>query len=151
MRRAAFTLLRPMLAVAMVCAVASAAAQMTPVGLWKTIDDNEGYVRSEVRIVENAGVVSGKVERNLDRKAKPDDRCTECKDDRKDQPIVGLEVLRGLKKAEGKDVWENGTVIDPENGKSYKATLTPIEGGAKLQLRGYIGPFYRTQIWVRAQ
>ncbi len=129
----------------------SAAAQMTPVGLWKTIDDNDGSVRSEVRIVENAGVVSGKIERNLDRNAKPGDRCTECKDDRKDQLVVGLEILRGLKKTEGKDMWESGTVIDPDNGKTYRASLTPIEGGAKLQLRGYIGFFYRTQVWVSAQ
>lgn len=128
-----------------------AAAQMTPVGLWKTIDDNDGSVRSEVRIVDNAGVVSGKIERNLDRNAKPDDRCTACKDDRKDQLIVGLEVLRGLKKADGKDVWEGGTVVDPDNGKTYRASVTPIEGGSKLQMRGYIGFFYRTQIWVRAQ
>ena len=129
----------------------SVAAQMTPVGLWKTIVDHDGSVRSEVRIVDNAGVVSGKIERNLDRNAKPGDRCTECKDDRKDQLIVGLEILRGLKKTEGKDMWESGTVIDPDNGKTYRASLTPIEGGAKLQLRGYIGFFYRTQVWVRAQ
>ncbi len=129
----------------------SALAQMTPVGLWKTIDDNDGSVRSEVRIVENAGIVSGKIERNLDRNAKPGDRCTACKDDRKDQPIVGLEVLRGLKKAKGEDVWEGGTVVDPDNGRTYRASVTPIEGGSKLQMRGYIGFFYRTQIWVRAQ
>lgn len=129
----------------------SVAAQMTPVGLWKTIDDHDGSVRSEVRIVDNAGIVSGKIERNLDRNAKPGDRCTECKDDRKDQLIVGLEILRGLKKTEGKDMWESGTVIDPDNGKTYRASLTPIEGGTKLQLRGYIGFFYRTQVWVRAQ
>lgn len=151
MQRTAFTLLRSTLVVAMACATVNAVAQMTPVGLWKTIDDNEGYVRSEVRIVENAGVVSGKIERNLDRKAKPDDRCTECKDDRKDQLIVGLEILRGLKKTDGKDVWEGGMVVDPDNGKTYRASLTPIEGGSKLQLRGYIGFFYRTQTWVRAQ
>ena len=48
-------------------------------------------------------------------------------------------------------MWESGTVIDPDNGKTYRASLTPIEGGAKLQLRGYIGFFYRTQVWVRAQ
>jgi uncharacterized protein (DUF2147 family) len=129
----------------------SALAQMTPVGLWKTIDDNDGSVRSEVRIVENAGIVSGKIERNLDRNAKPGDRCTACKDDRKDQLIVGLEVLRGLKKAKGDDVWEGGTVVDPDNGRTYRASVTPIEGGSKLQMRGYIGFFYRTQIWVRAQ
>ena len=128
-------------------------AQMTPVGLWKTIDDKDGTVKSEIRIVETGGVVSGKIERVLDPKAKPDEKCDECKDERKDQPILGLELLRGLKKADGKDVWEGGTVVDPNNGKIYKATVTPIEGGKKLEMRGYIGAplFGRTQTWIRVQ
>lgn len=128
-----------------------AMAQMTPVGLWKTVDDSSGVVTSEIRIVENAGVVSGKVEKILDPKAKQDDKCVECKDERKDQPILGMEILRGLKKADGKDVWEGGNVLDPNNGKVYRATVTPIEGGTKLQMRGYIGFFYRTQTWIRVQ
>jgi uncharacterized protein (DUF2147 family) len=60
-----------------------------------------------------------------------------------------MEILRGLKKVEGKDVWEGGNVLDPNNGKVYRAAVTPIEGGTKLQMRGYIGFFYRTQIWIR--
>ena len=55
------------------------------------------------------------------------------------------------KKAEGKDVWEGGKILDPENGKTYTLRLTPIEGGAKLEVRGSIGPFGRTQTWVRVQ
>jgi len=128
----------------------SAMAQMTPVGLWKTIDDHDGSAKSEIRIVESGGVVSGKVDKILE-KGKQDDKCVECKDERKDQPIQGMEILRGLKKAEGKDVWEGGNVLDPNNGKVYRATVTPIEGGAKLQMRGYIGFFYRTQTWIRVQ
>ena len=128
----------------------SAMAQMTPVGLWKTIDDHDGSAKSEIRIVENGGVVSGKVDKILE-KGKQDDKCVECKDERKDQPIQGMEILRGLKKAEGKDVWEGGNVLDPNNGKVYRASVTPIEGGAKLQMRGYIGFFYRTQTWIRVQ
>ncbi len=124
-------------------------AQITPVGLWRTIDDKDGAAKSEIRIVETAGVVSGKVEKILDPKSKPDERCVECTDERKDQPILGMEILRGLKRAAGKDVWEGGNVLDPNNGKIYRATVTPIEGGAKLQMRGYIGFFYRTQTWVR--
>jgi uncharacterized protein (DUF2147 family) len=127
----------------------SAMAQMSPVGVWQTIDDKDGTVKSEIRIVENAGVVSGKVDKILDPKAKQDDKCVECTDERKDQPILGMEILRGLKKAEGKDVWEGGNILDPKNGKVYRATVTPIEGGKKLQMRGYIGFFYRTQIWNR--
>ena len=127
----------------------SAMAQMSPVGVWQTIDDKDGSVKSEIRIVENAGVVSGKVDKILDPKAKQDDKCVECTDERKDQPILGMEILRGLKKTEGKDVWEGGNILDPKNGKIYRATVTPIEGGKKLQMRGYIGFFYRTQVWNR--
>ena len=130
---------------------ASAMAQMTPVGLWKTIDDKDGIAKSEVRIVETGGVVSGKIEKILDPEAKHGELCVECKDERKDQPISGMEILRGLKKTDGKDVWEGGTVLDPKNGKVYKATVTPIEGGHKLQMRGYIGFFYKTQTWIRIQ
>lgn len=142
-------MLRSVIAVVMCGFSVSAMAQMSPVGMWQTIDDKDGTVKSEIRIVENAGVVSGKVDKILDSKTKQDDKCEECTDERKDQPVLGMEILRGLKKVEGKDVWEGGTVLDPKNGKVYKATVTPLEGGKKLQMRGYIGFFYRTQIWNR--
>ncbi len=144
---------RSAFAIALGVASVSAMAQMTPVGLWKTIDDKDGTAKSEIRIIETAGVVSGKIERVLDPKSKPDDKCTECKDDRKDQPIVGLELLRGLKKVDDKDVWEGGTVVDPNNGTVYKAKVTPVEGGKKLEMRGYVGTplFGRTQTWIRVQ
>ena len=128
-----------------------AMAQMTPVGLWKTISDKDGSTTSEVRIVDAAGVVSGKIERRLDPKAKPDDVCTECSDDRKGKPIVGLEIIRGAKKERGKDVWESGKILDPANGKNYTLRLTPIEGGKKLEVRGSVFGIGRTQTWVRAQ
>lgn len=144
-------MLRSMMAVVLGLSSVAAMAQMTPVGLWRTIDDHDGTAKSEIRITETAGVVTGKIERDLNPKAKPDDKCVECKDERKDQPVIGLEILRDLKKADGKDVWEGGTVLDPNNGKVYKAKVTPIEGGQKLQMRGYIGFFYRTQTWIRIQ
>jgi len=142
-------MLRHLTALAACLICASAMAQVSPVGLWKTIDDKDGTVKSEIRIVETNGVISGKVERILDPEAKPGEKCVECTDERKDQPILGMEILRGLKKADGKDVWEGGNVLDPKNGKVYRATVTPIDGGQKLQLRGYIAFFYRTQTWIR--
>ena len=141
-------MLRSIVATVFTLAASTAMAQMTPVGLWKTIDDKDGSAKSEIRIVENGGVVSGRVEKILE-KGKQDDKCVECSDERKDQPIQGMEILRGLKKTEGSDVWEGSKVLDPNNGKIYRATVTPIEGGAKLQMRGYIGFFYRTQTWIR--
>ena len=129
----------------------SAMAQMTPVGLWKTISDKDGSATSEVRIADNGGVLTGKIERRLDPKAKPEDTCTECSDDRKNKPIVGLEIIRGAKKVDGKDVWEEGKILDPGNGKNYTLRLTPIEGGKKLEVRGSVFGIGRTQTWVRAQ
>ena len=131
----------------------SAMAQNTPVGLWKTISDKDGSVTSEVRVVENAGVLSGRIERTFRSDVKADAKCDLCKDDRKDQPIIGLEIIRGLGKAPGKELWEGGTVVDPDNGTVYKLKMTPIDGGKKLEVRGFVGfsLFGRTQTWIRAQ
>uniref|UniRef100_UPI0018EDFE66 DUF2147 domain-containing protein n=1 Tax=Xylophilus sp. ASV27 TaxID=2795129 RepID=UPI0018EDFE66 len=98
---------------------------------------------------EQGGALSGRVGKLLRQGADPAERCTQCTDDRKDQPMLGLEIIRGGKKAEGKDLWEGGKILDPENGKEYRASYTPIEGGRKLEVRGYLGPFWRTQIWSR--
>ena len=128
---------------------AAAHAQMTPVGTWHTIDDKTKEVKSEILVTETAGVISGKVTKLLRKEAKQDAVCDECADERKGKPMIGLEIIRGAKKVEGKDVWEDGKILDPENGKSYTLKMTPIEGGKKLEVRGSIGPFGRTQTWVR--
>ncbi|MBA4113806.1 MAG: DUF2147 domain-containing protein [Verminephrobacter sp.] len=127
-------------------------AQMTPEGLWRNIDDKTGEAKAEIRIQGNgAGVLTGVLEKRLAKDAKPDDLCKECSDDRKDKLLLGLEIIRGAKKAEGKDVWEGGKILDPENGRNYTLRMTPVEGGKKLEVRGSIGPFGRTQTWVRVQ
>jgi uncharacterized protein (DUF2147 family) len=129
----------------------TAFAQPTPVGLWRNIDDKTGEPKAEVRIVEAPSGLAGRIEKLLRKDAKTDERCIECRDERKDQPMVGLEIIRGAKKAADKDVWEDGRILDPENGREYRLRLTPIEGGKKLEVRGSFGPFGRTQTWVRAQ
>ena len=125
--------------------------KVTPVGLWRNSDDKTGEAKAEIRIIDAAGVLSGKIEKRLLKDAKPDDLCTECSDDRKDQPLLGLEIIRGATKAQDAEVWEGGKILDPDNGKEYTLRLTPIEGGKKLQVRGSFGPFGRTQTWVRIQ
>jgi uncharacterized protein (DUF2147 family) len=130
-----------------------ALAQMSPVGLWKTIDDKDGSAKSEIRIIETAGVFTGKIEKILDPKAKPGELCVECTDDRKGQPMLGLEIIRGVRQIGGQAVWEGGTIVEPSTGKIYKMKMTPIEGGAKLEMRGFIGfsLLGRTQTWLRVQ
>ena len=126
-------------------------AQMSPVGTWNTIDDKTKEIKSEIVIAEAAGVLSGKISKLLRKEADQKALCTECSDDRKDKPLIGLEIIRGAKKAEGKDVWESGKILDPENGKNYTLRLTPIEGGKKLEVRGSVFGIGRTQTWVRVQ
>ncbi|MBC5786323.1 DUF2147 domain-containing protein [Ramlibacter sp. USB13] len=130
---------------------AGAFAQVTPVGTWRSIDDKTGEAKAEIRITESGGVLTGRIEKSLKKDTKPDAVCDECRDERKGKPIAGLEIIRGAKKAEGQDVWEHGKILDPENGKEYTLRLAPVDGGQKLQVRGYLGPFYRTQTWVRVQ
>lgn len=122
---------------------------LTPVGRWHSIDDKTKELKSEITITEKNGVVSGRVTKLLRKDADQAARCTECSDDRKDQPILGLEIIRGAKKTEGQPVWEGGQILDPENGRSYTLRLTPVENGQKLEVRGSIAFIGRTQTWVR--
>ena len=130
---------------------ALAHAQATPAGLWKSIDDETKKEKSLVRISEAGGVFTGKVEKLLD-PAKQDDVCEKCTDDRKGKPILGMTIVRNAKQdADDKSLWTGGDITDPNNGKTYKLRLKPVDGGKTLEVRGYIGPFYRNQTWVRAE
>ena len=125
-------------------------SQPTPVGLWRSIDDKTDQAKAEIRIREGAdGVLTGVIERALIKSEQPN--CDLCTDDRKGQPKLGMEIIRGAKKATDEEVWEHGKILDPENGKSYTLRMRPLDGGARLQIRGYVGPFYRTQVWIRVQ
>jgi uncharacterized protein (DUF2147 family) len=131
------------------CFMTPFALANSPVGQWHTLDEKTGELKSMVIIFEQQGVVKGRVEKVLRKDADPAAKCDKCSDDRKNQPVVGLEIIRGAKKASGKNVWEDGEILDPENGKTYSLRLTPIENGAKLEVRGSFGPIGRTQTWVR--
>jgi uncharacterized protein (DUF2147 family) len=135
------------------CLLASATfAQTTPVGLWHSIDDTTNQPKAEIRITEDNGVLTGRVVRSLQPALdKPNATCELCTDDRKGKPMAGLEIIRGAKANSDNHAWDSGTILDPNNGKTYTLALKPTDKGTKLQVRGYIGPFFRTQIWTRAQ
>jgi uncharacterized protein (DUF2147 family) len=138
------------LSLLLVVASISVFAQTTPEGLWRSIDDDTNNPKAEIRIVANAaGMMTGKVEKALIESKEP--LCVACADERKDKPKVGMEIIRGAKKSASEMLWEGGNILDPENGKVYTLRMTPIEDGKKLQVRGYIGPFYRTQVWQRLE
>ena len=141
-----------LITLALATVAGAALAQATPVGLWKTIDDETKTERSQVRISEAGGLLVGKVEKVADA-SKQDAVCDLCTDDRKGQKVVGMTIIRGAKADADKARWEGGEILDPNNGKVYKLLLKPIEGGKKLEVRGFIGMALlgRTQTWVRLE
>jgi uncharacterized protein (DUF2147 family) len=130
---------------------AAEAPDNTPVGYWKTIDDHTGQARSIVRIFEANGELRGRVEKflNLPNGAKPP-TCDKCPGDKKGKPVLGLEFLWGFKR-DGTG-WSDGSVLDPEEGRVYKANLEVLDGGKHLKLFGYVRVVFkigRSQTWAR--
>ena len=118
-------------------------------GKWVTIDDKTNKKKSIVDLYKHEGQLYGKISFLFPREGRePNAKCKECEDDRKDQPLLGLQIVRNCK-WDGSN-WKNGTIVDPEDGKVYtvKMWLDPKNSNF-LNVRGYIGPFYRTQKWVR--
>ncbi len=138
--------------VTLACSMSPAWAATSPEGLWKTVDDDSGRTRSWIRIASTGATYTGRIERVLDADAKPGDVCEACTDDRRNKPIVGLEIIRNVRSSLADPaVFEGGEILDPEDGKVYRLRLHLEDGGRRLQVRGYWGPFYRTQSWMRLE
>ena len=124
-------------------------AQSTPAGFWNTISDTDDRPTAIVEIREDKGEYVAIV-RGLLVPAEPEDSvCAKCSGDRKGQRVVGMEIMRHMRRAG--DEWSGGEILDPENGKTYRAKMRLADGGKKLIVRGYIGfsLFGRSQTWVR--
>jgi len=129
----------------------SFAASNSPAGLWQTIDDTSGKPRSLVRINEQNGEYNATIEKGLLETDTGDAVCSKCTGARKDQPIIGMTIVNGLKK--NGDQYDGGKILDPENGKIYKCKMKLNETGDELEVRGYIGfsLLGRSQIWTRME
>lgn len=117
---------------------------LSVVGRWKTVDDNSGKVRSVVQLAIRNDTLVGNIRKLME---DPDAVCKECEGSNKDKPVVGMKIVWGLKLDD--DEWEGGKVLDPENGKIYRCKIW-LESANELRIRGYLGPFFRTQSWFRA-
>lgn len=134
---------------ALLFSMAFYAQNQSVIGKWKTIDDQTGKAKSIVEIYERSGKVYGKIVEIIDTE-KRKSVCTACTGDEKNKPIIGLIIIKGLKK-DGKE-YNDGRILDPTTGKLYKCFLA-LEGNDKLKVRGYIGVslFGRTQVWNRVK
>ena len=124
-------------------------AQPSPIGTWKTIDDNTGEAKSHVEIYENGGKLYGKIAKLL--KSSHDKACEECPGKKKGKPLMGMLVIEGLEPY--KDYWRKGTIMDPENGNEYGCSIWFENGNAdELKVRGkHWTGLYRTQTWYRVK
>ncbi len=113
-------------------------------GRWITIDDQTGKARSVVEISVRNGVASGKIVDIMD-KSQISENCVNCPDDRKGRPMLGLEIIRNMKRSGNE--WTGGTLLDPRPGKIYDGKIWMEDG--TLKVRGYVAFFYRTQTWIR--
>ena len=127
--------------------VVSAQTSDSITGLWKTFDDETNQPAALVQIIEKNGVFSGVITKLLDTSGPS--TCEKCTDSRKGKPILGLEILSGLKRTG--ESYTGGQILDPDDGEVYKAEMKLKDQGAKLDLRAYIGiPLLgRTQTWIR--
>jgi uncharacterized protein (DUF2147 family) len=119
-----------------------------PLGRWKTVDDHTGKPRSIVALYESNGRIFGRVEAALDPE-KAGRRCDKCKDDRKDQPIVGMVIIRNMRKNGAE--FSGGDILDPDNGSVYRCKMRLTDDGTKLIVRGFVGfsLLGRSQTWFR--
>ena len=142
---------RPLLCLYLALSAMQTHAQMSPVGTWLTFDNKSKLAKSEIVVSEVNGIVVGKVSKLLLNDVPQNAVCKLCTDDRKDKPIIGLEIIRGATKVPDKTVWEGGKVLEPESGKSYSLRLTPMDGGNKLEVYGSVLGIGRAHTWVRVR
>lgn len=135
----------------LLCASAIAlAAESSPVGAWKTIDDQTGQVRAIVRIAEVNGEYQGQIENIFPQPGEdPSPRCEACSGARRDRPLLGMVIIENIRKRDRE--YSGGTILDPETGTTYRCSLALADAGRKLLVRGFVGfsLFGRTQTWLR--
>ena len=140
------------LAIIVLAAITVNAAELSPVGLWRTIDDNTGQPKGLVRIREVDGQYDGKIEKAFPKPGEdPAPKCDKCDGARHNQPVLGMTILWGL--TQQGDEYQGGEILDPESGKIYRVKMKLTDGGKKLEVRGFIGISLlgRSQIWLREE
>jgi uncharacterized protein (DUF2147 family) len=134
-----------------VCGGSARSAGQLAAGLWQSVDDDTKAPSAWFLISDHNGVYDGIIAKMFLKPGEdPNVVCDQCKDDRHDRPWLGLEIIRGMKQ-EGEDKYGGGTILDPRDGKIYKATMKVSPDGQTLTVRGYIGfeLLGQNQYWTR--
>ncbi len=121
-------------------------------GLWEQIDDETRRPQSWIKIVQGAdGKFEGVVEKIIPEPGDdPNPRCDKCSGTRRDQPVLGMVIVTGLRRSDV-NRYDDGEILDPDSGDIYRLKITVLESGRRLDVRGYLGIslFGRSQYWRR--
>jgi uncharacterized protein (DUF2147 family) len=138
------------LVLSVVCSffVFSSVFAQSPVGIWKSIDDEDGKEKSHIEVYEKNGKLHGKIIKLLS--GATITKCDACTGDKKGKSLVGMEILWNLTKSG--NTWDDGEILDPKKGKVYSVKVE-LDGKDKLKVRGYLGVSLlgRTQTWYRVK
>lgn len=130
--------------------VSASLAQPSPIGRWKTVDNATGIGKGGVHITQANSLFFGVVDQIFEPN-KRSGKYDKCSDERRGKPVLGMTILRNVKASDNVQIWDGGDILDPENGKVYRVRLKLLEAGKKMEVRGYMGPFYRNQQWNRIE
>jgi uncharacterized protein (DUF2147 family) len=136
--------------VALLATWSASAAELSPVGRWKTFDDDTGAQAGVIEITVSHDELVGRIVEMIPGPGDPADPvCGKCAGPEKNQRVLGMTILKGLK--HDGDIWEGGTILDPRTGNIYSSELRVDDSGKKLLVRGYLGISLlgRTQTWLR--
>ena len=130
---------------------APAGSEPTATGFWEQVD-RAGAAESWFSIVEKDGVYTGTIVKMFQKPGDPPPeswRCTKCEGAEKNAPVLGLALIKGMKRNGLK--YEDGTIMDPRDGTVYRALMQLSPDGKQLEVRGYLGIdlFGRSQMWKR--
>jgi uncharacterized protein (DUF2147 family) len=137
-------------AVLLLCTAELGAAEPSAVGLWEQVDEQSGKPESWFRIAEKNGVYEGTIVKMFLKPGEdPNWACDKCEGDERGRPVLGLALIKGMQR-NGLN-YENGTIMDPRDGKVYHALMELSPDGQTLKVRGYVlvKIFGRTQTWNR--
>jgi uncharacterized protein (DUF2147 family) len=126
------------------------AVDLSPLGVWRTIDDKTHQVRGLVRLYEKNGELFGRIQAIFDPK-EAKERCDRCSGDRKDKPVLDMVIMWNMKKRGSE--YTDGEILDPDTGQVYRCRIALEDGGRKLVVRGFVGIALlgRSQVWLRQE